>query len=79
MPFKSCLRCCRILLQLLTEILRINLSARFVVLVTRKIFFIASQVYFGHKVNNLLGGVDRSVKIEFVIENVNCLERKKDL
>ena len=79
MPFKSCLRCCGILLQLPTEILRINLSARFFVLVTHKVFFIVSQIYFVHRVNYLLSGVEWSVKIEFTIENGNCLERKKSL
>ena len=66
MPYKSCLWCSGILLQLPTEILRINLSARFFVLVTHKVFFILSQIDFGHKVNYLLCGVEWSVKIEFI-------------
>ena len=77
--FKSCLRCCGILSQLPTEILRINLSTRFFALVTHKVFFIVSQICFGHRVNYLLSGVEWSVKVEFIIENVNYLERKKDL
>ena len=67
MPVKSCLRCCGILLQFPTEILRINLSARFFVLVTHEVFFVVSQIYFGHRVNYLLSGVELSVKLEFVI------------
>lgn len=40
-------------------------------------FIIVSQIYFGHQVNYLRSGVEWSIQIEFVIENVNRLERKK--
>ena len=65
------------LLQLPSEILRINLSPRFFALVTHRVIFIVIQIYFGHKVNYLLSGVEWSVKTEFVY--LNSLVRKKDL